>query len=38
LEERDLDRLDALRKPGEGYGDVILRLAQIEASPGGTGD
>jgi hypothetical protein len=27
LERRALDHLDALRHPGEGYGDVILRLA-----------
>jgi hypothetical protein len=32
LEERDLDRLDALRQQGEGYSEVIMRLAQIEAS------
>ena len=25
-----LDRLQALRGPGESYGDVILRLAAVE--------
>ena len=32
LERRALDRLDALRHPGEGYSEIILRMAQIEAS------
>jgi hypothetical protein len=32
LERRALDRLDALRQPGEGYSEVILRMAEIEAS------
>jgi len=32
LERRALDHLDALRQPGEGYSDVILRMAEIEAS------
>jgi hypothetical protein len=27
LERRALDRLDALRQHGEGYSDVILRMA-----------
>jgi hypothetical protein len=30
LKRRALDRLDALRHPGEGYSDVILRMAKIE--------
>jgi hypothetical protein len=35
LERRALDRLDALRHPGEGYSEVILRIAGIEvAKPG----
>jgi hypothetical protein len=32
LERRALDKLDALRQPGEGYSEVILRMAEIEAS------
>ena len=32
LERRALDRLDALRHPGEGHSEIILRMAQIEAS------
>jgi hypothetical protein len=32
LERRALDHLDALRQPGEGYSEVIRRMAQIEAS------
>jgi hypothetical protein len=32
LERRALHRLDALRQPGEGYSEVILRMARIEAS------
>jgi hypothetical protein len=32
LERLALSRLDALRQPGEGYSEVILRVAQIEAS------
>jgi hypothetical protein len=36
LERRALDKLDALRQPGEGYSEVILCIAEIEASrPGG---
>jgi hypothetical protein len=31
LERRALDRLDALRHPGEGYSEVIPRLAEMEA-------
>jgi hypothetical protein len=30
-----LDRPDALRQPGEGYSEIILRLAEIEASKPG---
>ena len=32
LEAAFLDRLRAMRRPGESYSDVILRLAQLEAS------
>ena len=32
LERRALDSLDALRQPGEGYSEIILRLAEIEAT------
>jgi hypothetical protein len=32
LERRALDQLDSLRQPGEGYSEVILRMAEIEAS------
>jgi hypothetical protein len=32
LEKRALSRLDALRQPGEGHSEVILRMAEIEAS------
>jgi hypothetical protein len=32
LEKGALSLLDALRQPGEGYSEVILRMAQIEAS------
>jgi hypothetical protein len=32
LEKGSLARLDALRRPGEGYSEVILRMAEIEAS------
>jgi hypothetical protein len=32
LEKRALDRLDALRHPGEGYSETIIRLATVEAS------
>jgi hypothetical protein len=35
LERRALDRLDALRQPGEGYSEIILRLAEIEAAKPG---
>jgi hypothetical protein len=29
LERRALDKLDALRQPGEGYSEVILRMAAV---------
>ncbi len=29
LEERWLNKLDAMRKPGENYSDVILRLVEL---------
>jgi hypothetical protein len=32
IDRRALDHLDALRHPGEGYSEVILRMAEIEAS------
>ena len=32
IEAAVLDRLRAMRGPGEDYSDVILRLAQLEAS------
>ena len=32
LEPRVLDRLEAMRGPGESYSDVILRLVEIEGS------
>jgi hypothetical protein len=32
LERRALDRLDALRQPGEGYSEIILRMAAMESS------
>ena len=32
LEKRALDRLEALRHPGEGYSETIIRLATVEAS------
>jgi hypothetical protein len=32
LERRALDRPEALRHPAEGYSEIILRMAQIEAS------
>jgi hypothetical protein len=31
LDPRVVDRLSALRGPGESYSDVILRLVEIEA-------
>ena len=31
LERRVLDKLTALRGPGESYSDVILRLVELEA-------
>jgi hypothetical protein len=31
LDARVIDRLGALRGPGESYSDVILRLVEIEA-------
>jgi hypothetical protein len=31
LDRHTLDRLAALRGPGESYGDVILRLAKADA-------
>ena len=32
IEAAAVDRLQAMRRPGEDYSDVILRLAQLEAS------
>jgi hypothetical protein len=32
LEAAVLDRLRAMRRPGESYSDVILRLAHLEAN------
>ena len=32
VEAAVVDRLRAMRGPGEDYGDVIVRLAQLEAS------
>jgi hypothetical protein len=32
LERRAMDRLDALRQSGEGYSEIIIRMAKIEAS------
>jgi hypothetical protein len=32
LERLALSKLHALRQPGEGYSEVILRMAQIEAA------
>jgi hypothetical protein len=32
LEASALDRLRAVRRPGESYSDVILRLAHLEAN------
>ena len=34
VEAAVVDRLAAMRGPGEDYSDVILRLAQLEASVG----
>ena len=34
LEAAIVDRLSAMREPGEDYSDVILRLARLEASAG----
>jgi hypothetical protein len=34
LEPRIVDKLSALRGPGESYSDVILRLAEIEVGAG----
>ena len=31
LDGRTVDRITALRRPGESYSDVILRLAGLEA-------
>jgi predicted CopG family antitoxin len=31
LDRQFIDRLLALRRPGEGYSDIILRLVKIEA-------
>ena len=31
LEARVVDKLTAMRRPGESYSDVILRLVEIEA-------
>jgi hypothetical protein len=35
LERLALSKLDALRGPSEGYSEVILRLAEIEAAKPG---
>jgi len=32
LEERWINKLDAIRMPGESYSDVILWLAELEAA------
>jgi hypothetical protein len=32
LQKGALSRLDALRRPGEGYSEVIMRMAKMEAS------
>jgi hypothetical protein len=32
IDRRARGQLDALRGPGEGYSEVILRMAEIEAS------
>ena len=32
LQAAALDRLRAMRRPGESYSDVILRLAHLEAN------
>jgi len=32
LDEREIDKLDAIRMPGEPYSDVILWLAELEAA------
>jgi hypothetical protein len=32
LEKRAVSHLDAMRQPGEGYGEVILRVAEIVSS------
>ena len=34
LEARVIDKLDAIRMPGESYSDVILRLVEVEAKDG----
>jgi hypothetical protein len=34
IEARPLDKLAALRGPGESYSDVILRLTELEARQG----
>jgi hypothetical protein len=34
IDARAADRLAAMRGPGESYSDVILRLVELEASPG----
>jgi len=31
LDAAVLDRLSAMRRPGESYSDVILRLVELEA-------
>jgi hypothetical protein len=35
LDARVVDRLTAMRGPGESYCDVVLRVAENEASPPG---
>jgi hypothetical protein len=36
LETPVVDRLGAMRRPGESYSDVILRLIEFEAKDSGT--
>jgi hypothetical protein len=35
LDDRMADRLGTMRQPGEGYSEVILRMAEIEAAKPG---
>ena len=35
VEAAVVDRMRAMRRPGENYSDVILRLVQLEAQRGG---